>query len=98
MEICDPNIGGKIIMCPLCDKVCDYQQLDSSCLFAQITYLFDNPATVFFAIFMSFWGKHWFLHATYTKRISFLIFEVLSALFYISLELVLVFIHCINRC
>jgi len=47
-------------MCPLCDKVCDYQKLDSSCVFAQMTYLFDNPATVFFAIFMSFWGKHWF--------------------------------------
>lgn len=47
-------------MCPLCDKVCDYQQLNSSCVFAQITYLFDNPATVFFAIFMSFWGKHYF--------------------------------------
>ncbi|XP_033610715.1 anoctamin-4 isoform X2 [Cryptotermes secundus] len=56
MEICDPNIGGNIIMCPLCDKVCDYQKLNSSCVFAEITYLFDNPATVFFAIFMSFWA------------------------------------------
>lgn len=27
-----------------------------SCLFAQMTYLFDNPSTVFFAIFMSFWA------------------------------------------
>ncbi|XP_069684912.1 anoctamin-5 isoform X2 [Periplaneta americana] len=55
-EICDAEIGGKIIMCPLCDKVCDYQKLNSSCVFAKITYLFDNPATVFFAIFMSFWA------------------------------------------
>jgi len=48
-------------MCPLCDKVCDYQKLNSSCVFAEITYLFDNPATVFFAIFMSFWGKQYYL-------------------------------------
>lgn len=26
-------------------------------MYAKITYLFDNPATVFFAIFMSLWGK-----------------------------------------
>ena len=78
MEICDPNIGGNITMCPLCDKVCDYQKLDSSCLFAQITYLFDNPATVFFAIFMSFWGKRWFsCMLTYIKLNSFQRFQVL---------------------
>ena len=41
---------------PLCDKACSYQRLHESCLFAQITYLFDNPATVFFAIFMSLWA------------------------------------------
>ncbi|KAJ9595499.1 hypothetical protein L9F63_013321, partial [Diploptera punctata] len=54
-EICDDKIGGNITMCPLCDKVCDYQKLKTSCVFAKMTYLFDNPATVFFAIFMSFW-------------------------------------------
>lgn len=31
-------------------------RLHESCLFAQLTYLFDNPATVFFAIFMSIWA------------------------------------------
>ena len=25
----------------------------------QISYLFDNAATVFFAVFVSFWGKNW---------------------------------------
>lgn len=55
-EICDKNGPGNITLCPLCDKACSYQQLSESCLFAQLTYLFDNPSTVFFAIFMSFWA------------------------------------------
>ncbi|XP_023288562.1 anoctamin-4 [Orussus abietinus] len=55
-EICDPKIGGNITLCPLCDKACPYQKLGDSCLFSRLTYLFDNPATVFFAIFMSFWA------------------------------------------
>ncbi|XP_053994929.1 anoctamin-4 [Hylaeus volcanicus] len=55
-EICDGNIGGKITLCPLCDKACDYQRLGTSCVFSKLTYLFDNPATVFFALFMSFWA------------------------------------------
>lgn len=56
-EICDIKGPGNITLCPLCDKACQYQTLADSCLFAKLTYLFDNPATVFFAIFMSFWGK-----------------------------------------
>ncbi|XP_050452769.1 anoctamin-4 isoform X3 [Cataglyphis hispanica] len=55
-EICDFNIAGNITLCPLCDKVCSYQKLGDSCIFSKLTYLFDNPATVFFAIFMSFWA------------------------------------------
>lgn len=56
-EICNKLGPGNITLCPLCDRACSYQSLHQSCLFAQITYLFDNPSTVFFAIFMSFWGK-----------------------------------------
>lgn len=56
-EICDPNNAGNITLCPLCDKACRYQKLQDSCVFARLTYLFDNPATVFFAIFMSIWGE-----------------------------------------
>lgn len=63
MEICDINGAGNITLCPLCDKACSYQRLSDSCLFSRITYLFDNPSTVFFAIFMSFWGN--FLLSTY---------------------------------
>uniref|UniRef100_A0A8D0HTY4 Anoctamin n=1 Tax=Sphenodon punctatus TaxID=8508 RepID=A0A8D0HTY4_SPHPU len=31
-EICDPAIGGEIIMCPLCDKKCEYWRLNSTCI------------------------------------------------------------------
>ncbi|KAI4455033.1 ngep-related [Holotrichia oblita] len=55
-EICDGNGPGNITLCPLCDKACRYQRLVDSCKFARLTYLFDNPATVFFAIFMSLWA------------------------------------------
>ncbi|KAM8923376.1 anoctamin-5 isoform 1-T1 [Lycaon pictus] len=54
-EICDPMIGGQIIMCPLCDLVCDYWRLNTTCLASKISYLFDNESTVFFAIFMGIW-------------------------------------------
>ncbi|CAK1546430.1 unnamed protein product [Leptosia nina] len=55
-EICDTKGPGNTTLCPLCDKACQYQNLSDSCLFAKLSYLFDNPATVFFAIFMSFWA------------------------------------------
>ncbi|XP_041450055.1 anoctamin-4 [Drosophila obscura] len=55
-EICNDLGPGNITLCPLCDKACSYQSLSDSCLFSRLTYLFDNPSTVFFAIFMSFWA------------------------------------------
>ncbi|XP_036326265.1 anoctamin-5 [Rhagoletis pomonella] len=55
-EICNEYGTGNITLCPLCDKACSYQHLYDSCLFSRLTYLFDNPSTVFFAIFMSFWA------------------------------------------
>ncbi|XP_026873488.2 anoctamin-5b isoform X3 [Electrophorus electricus] len=54
-EICDPDIGGKIIMCPLCDKKCSYWKLNSSCLSSLQSHMFDNEGTVFFAMFMGIW-------------------------------------------
>ncbi|MCJ8735906.1 hypothetical protein PDJAM_G00252740 [Pangasius djambal] len=47
-EICNDDIGGHIIMCPLCDKKCGYWKLNSTCNSAWAT-------TVFFAIFMGIW-------------------------------------------
>ncbi|XP_072527053.1 anoctamin-5b isoform X2 [Salminus brasiliensis] len=54
-ELCHPDIGGKIVMCPLCDKKCSYWKLNSTCLSSWQAHLFDNEGTVFFAIFMGIW-------------------------------------------
>lgn len=55
-EMCDKHLN--FTMCPLCDEVCDYWQLSSMCSTARASYLFDNHATVAFAIFMSLWGAY----------------------------------------
>uniref|UniRef100_A0A8C9YF41 Anoctamin n=1 Tax=Sander lucioperca TaxID=283035 RepID=A0A8C9YF41_SANLU len=54
-EICDPDIGGNIVMCPLCDRKCPFWKLNSTCLSSWQSHLFDNEGTVFFAIFMGIW-------------------------------------------
>ncbi|KAG8177061.1 hypothetical protein JTE90_016890, partial [Oedothorax gibbosus] len=51
-EIC----ASDLVMCPRCDKECNYWRLKDSCTAARVTYLVDNAGTVFFAIFMSLWG------------------------------------------
>ncbi|XP_078663139.1 anoctamin-1-like isoform X3 [Branchiostoma floridae x Branchiostoma belcheri] len=53
-EICKDYFNET--MCPLCDKFCGYWSLGESCQSAMASHLFDNPATVFFAIFMSLWS------------------------------------------
>lgn len=55
MEMCDQR--HNITMCPLCDKTCSYWKMSSACATARASHLFDNPATVFFSIFMALWGK-----------------------------------------
>lgn len=53
-DIClRPNTN--ITMCPLCEW-CEFWNLKETCNYAKITYLIDNPSTVFFAVFMSFWA------------------------------------------
>lgn len=54
-EICAPDKGGTILMCPLCDRKCPFWKLDSTCLSSWQSHLFDNEGTVFFAIFMGIW-------------------------------------------
>ena len=44
-------------MCPQCEK-CTTWTLHNICAYTRISYLFDNPGTVFYAVFMSFWGKY----------------------------------------
>ncbi|XP_073505412.1 anoctamin-2 isoform X1 [Phyllobates terribilis] len=60
-EMC--NEEESFTMCPLCDKACDYWNLSSACGTARASHLFDNPATVFFSVFMALWAtlflEHW---------------------------------------
>uniref|UniRef100_A0A7N4P3N4 Anoctamin n=1 Tax=Sarcophilus harrisii TaxID=9305 RepID=A0A7N4P3N4_SARHA len=59
-EIC--SSGGTFVMCPLC-ATCATWNISEICPMAKLGYLFDNPGTVFFSIFMSFWAmaflEHW---------------------------------------
>ena len=58
-EICSSD-DNQTFMCPACDHGvlgCDYWHLSETCLHSQILSLFDNGSTVFFAVFMSIWGK-----------------------------------------
>ncbi|XP_030586661.1 anoctamin-2 [Archocentrus centrarchus] len=69
-ETCNDTLN--ITMCPLCDGVCDYWHLSSVCSLARASYLFDNGATVLFAIFMSLWAawflEHWKRRQMYLKH------------------------------
>lgn len=53
MDICSSNFT----MCKLCEGFCNDWNLSDTCFHSKVTYLFDNPSTVFFTIFMSLWGK-----------------------------------------
>ncbi|CAF1289364.1 unnamed protein product [Rotaria sordida] len=55
-DICG-SFGHNTDMCPLCDKTCSFWKLSDSCVYAQISYVFDNVATVIFAILMSIWAR-----------------------------------------
>ncbi|MBN3300735.1 ANO6 protein, partial [Amia calva] len=54
-EVCDPNIGGSIIMCPQCDQECAYWRLNSTCESSKKLCIFDSFGTLVFAIFMAIW-------------------------------------------
>lgn len=62
-DICTKNIT----MCPLCDKYCNFWNLSDTCTYSKISHVIDNPATIFFAIFMSFWSA---LYLELWKRYS----------------------------
>lgn len=51
-EVCD----SELVMCPACDRHCDYWRLSDSCWSAKLSPLFDNDGTVFVAAFMSLWA------------------------------------------
>ncbi|XP_056596435.1 anoctamin-9 [Triplophysa dalaica] len=50
-EVCHSNT----IMCPLCDNTCNVWRLSDTCMYAKVSFLFDNAGTVFFAMFMAVW-------------------------------------------
>nr|XP_058937577.1 anoctamin-6 isoform X2 [Kogia breviceps] len=54
-EVCHPDIGGKIIMCPQCDKLCPFWKLNITCESSKKLCLFDSFGTLVFAVFMGVW-------------------------------------------
>ncbi|XP_020651173.3 anoctamin-6 [Pogona vitticeps] len=54
-EVCDPNVGGNIIMCPQCDKECTYWNLTITCESSKKLCIFDSFGTLVFAVFMGVW-------------------------------------------
>ncbi|XP_065061399.1 anoctamin-7-like isoform X1 [Rhopilema esculentum] len=57
IDICSAK-NGTYRMCPRCNENfgCKYWDLKKSCNLAKVSYFFDNAATVFFAVFVSFWA------------------------------------------
>lgn len=41
-EVCHPDIGGKIIMCPQCDKLCPFWKLNITCESSKVIFIFPN--------------------------------------------------------
>ncbi|XP_078531829.1 anoctamin-6 [Lissotriton helveticus] len=54
-EVCDPKIGGNIIMCPQCDQECTYWNLTITCSSSKKLCIFDSFGTLVFAVFMGIW-------------------------------------------
>ena len=52
-EVC--NDPRNITLCPICET-CPSKKLASTCFARKAGYIFDNAASVFFAVFMSFWA------------------------------------------
>ncbi|XP_075154721.1 anoctamin-2-like isoform X2 [Haematobia irritans] len=53
-QICSSN--KSTLMCPLCDRNCDYWELSKTCRSSKINYLIDNNMTVIYAFLMSIWA------------------------------------------
>lgn len=66
-HLCDDICNLDIIMCPRCDKYCDYWKLSESCTYSKIQHFIDNPATLALAFFMSVWAT---LYLKLWKRYS----------------------------
>ncbi|GAB1299770.1 Anoctamin-6 [Apodemus speciosus] len=56
-EVCDPDIGGQILMCPQCDKLCPFWRLNITCESSKKLCIFDSFGTLIFAVFMGVWAE-----------------------------------------
>ncbi|XP_078455168.1 anoctamin-6-like [Lampetra planeri] len=54
-EICN-SFSEILVMCPQCDKRCTFWRLNETCDSAQSSSIYENPATVFFTLFMGLWA------------------------------------------
>lgn len=54
VESCDWS--NNFTMCPKCDRWCPYWNYAAICNDVRASHMFDNGATVFFAVFISLWG------------------------------------------
>ncbi|XP_017055360.1 anoctamin-6 isoform X2 [Drosophila ficusphila] len=63
-DICDDN---GTIMCPQCDRNCDFWRLNETCTSSKFNYLIDNNMTVVFALTMSIWAV---VYLEFWKRYS----------------------------
>lgn len=57
------------LICPRCDKYCDYSELKDSCTHFKIVDIFDNTSMVLFSFFMSMWCEY--LHQLHCERYLF---------------------------
>ncbi|CAH3023703.1 unnamed protein product [Porites evermanni] len=56
-DVCNERNEGVWYMCPLCDRECSYWSLaTTTCLYASITYIFDNDGTPVLAFVASIWA------------------------------------------
>lgn len=70
-EVCNGTYD-KTMMCPQCAHDCNFTRISESCIYSKATYLFDNPATVFFAVFMSLWATVYLeMWKRYSARITY---------------------------
>ncbi|RWS23006.1 anoctamin-1-like protein, partial [Leptotrombidium deliense] len=71
-QICNHTFDA-FPMCPLCVMpTCKFWNISRSCKYSKMSYVFDNPATVFFAVFMSIWSTVYLeMWKRYSAKITF---------------------------
>ncbi len=69
-DVCDTSTD--VYMCPICNKNCNFTLLSQSCNYVRASYLFDNPSTLVFAIFMSLWATFYLeMWKRYSAKITY---------------------------